>query len=129
MKICLTSFVIFILIFTGCKVNHRYTQPDFNNYKILKIDSLENLNIFYAKKNDSIFKIVTENVKLKNCIKIKPNYDYHLDLVSILPKNDFQKYHRYGSVVYGTLVKFDKDSTIVWDLFLTENIKGRCYLK
>lgn len=120
---------IIILIITGCKVNRNYIKQDVNSYKIIKIDSLENLNVFYAKKNDSVYKIVTEKNKLRNCIEIKINSNYHLKLESVFPKNFFQKYDKYGAKVYGTLVKFDKDSTIVWDLFLTDNIKGTCYFK
>lgn len=129
MKTIVNLFIIFILIFTGCKVNRHYTQTNLSSYKILKIDSLDNLNIFYAKKNDSIFKILSEKNKLKKCIKIKTNSYYRLYLVSVFPKIFFQKYDKSGAKVFGTLVEFDKDSTIVWDLFLTENIKGKCYFK
>jgi hypothetical protein len=95
-------------------------------YKISKIDSLENVYLIYAKSNDSIFKIVSQKLVLPDCKPIQLGESYNLKIISAFPENFSQKRDKYGIKMYNTLIKLKKG--IVWDLFVTENLKGLCYI-
>lgn len=104
------------------------------NYRITKIDSIENTYLVYAEKvdvsikNTAIIKIASAktktNCKIRNLITVDKNYK--LNPISLYPKNLVS--HNLRGITYnGTLVPFDKDYNIKKDLFITENLKGLCY--
>jgi hypothetical protein len=104
-------------------------------YKVYKIDSLENLYLIYARKNDSIYKIISQNQKENNCKNIKVNGVYCFKLHSRFESKFLGKYrmspkalpHVSGYNFYGTIVTLEGDS--IRDLYYAENIKGLCFIK
>lgn len=138
MKANYLFFLIFSFILFKCNIKKEATlinqsfvgvSKDFNNmYEIVKIDSIENVFLIYAKSNDSIFKIVSQKEISPNCNHIQLNESYDLKIVSVFPENFTQKRDKYGIKIYSTLIKFENDS-IVWDLFITKNLKGLCYIE
>ena len=116
----------------------------FKNYEVIKIDSsLLNNNKendvyqFYAKKNDTIIKIISfkNKRKPKFHIKIKLNGIYDFTLITLNP----EKYVDEGRGTMGiggstvsnskgvyTFFNYEKDS--VYDVFQAKNLKG-LYIK
>jgi hypothetical protein len=101
-------------------------------YKVTRIDSVKNLFLIYATRNDSVFKIVSLNQKGVNCIPLKVNGTYPFILHSrfegkyaIKSQNaDFNISYNY----YETFVSLEKDRGIR-DLFTADNLKGRYLCK
>jgi hypothetical protein len=106
------------------QVNNRTLSE--NKFEIIKIDSIENIYLIYAKKRDSIFKIATDKIRDSDCKKIKKNEFYELEIKSIFSPNFHQKLDITGFKFSGTLIKFGDEGT-VWDLFSCKNFKGLCY--
>jgi hypothetical protein len=104
-------------------------QGEFKDeFRILKIDSIENVYIIYARRNDSIFKIASKKVLSLNCQTIKIGEDIRLKIVSVfLPEEFHVKMRTAGVKIEGVLIPIEEE-TIVRDLYLTENLKGLCYL-
>ena len=101
-------------------------------YKISRIDSVKNLYIIYATRNDSLFKIISLNQKANNCVSLKVNCTYALKLHSRFegkyaikpPGADFNVEYNY----YGTFVSLERWRGIN-DLFTCDNLKGLCLCK
>jgi hypothetical protein len=104
----------------------RQSQYTDSVFKVFKIDSINNYYLVYAKKNDSIFKIVSTKNGKNNCLRIKKNKKYQLSL-QLIWKNSANT-----SLVTGTY--FD-DSTVIridWEkeiyaLYSCDNLHGLCY--
>lgn len=73
-KIVAISIILTILIAISTKA---FTQ----NFKVVKIDSIETKYLIYVERNDSIFKIVTNKAasnKSNNQIQIGKRYSFHI---------------------------------------------------
>ena len=110
----------------NCRNNWYRIKPlsgiNSEKYKIIKIDSLQNTYIIYAKKQDSTFKIVSKKNASDNCIIIKINEYYNLKIKSLFPVDYYQK-------IQISAIKFKLEGNgIVWDLFISENLNGLCYV-
>lgn len=134
---------LFIVLFLFSCNSFKITNKDYKEnktYLIKNIDSINDWNIIYAMKQDSLYKIVVKknNYEPKNCQKITIGKFYNLVLhsrkknvptingVKIRPVNniDIQCY------------SYDEDTNIcieidngIYDLYYTDNIKGLCYKK
>lgn len=106
------------------------------DYRIVKIDSIENTYLIYAErinvsiKNTEIIKIVSAKPKMQ-CEKnnlIVLNKNYKLNTHSLYPEN-LASHNLRGITYNGSLIFFDKDYNVKKDLFVTENLKGLCYKK
>lgn len=139
MKIIL--FVLTVLTL-GCRSNSPSTfskstaKTYVGEYSISKIDSVGNYNIFYAIKNDSTFKIISEKMYSNNCMPIRLNQTYYLTLHTALPDVRTAKGGTISVKSMGLVNCFDFDdqtqicyeNDCVRDIFYSENIKGRCYI-
>jgi hypothetical protein len=113
-------------------IEARPSEKPPTGYTVTRIDSVKNLFLIYATRNDSIFKIVSLNQKGVNCTPLKVNGTYPLTLHSrfegkyaIKSQNiDFNVSYNY----YGTFVSLEKERGIR-DLFTADNLKGRCVCK
>lgn len=124
-----------ILFLLSCKINtnkkSEISTSDLQSkgqFEIVKIDSIENTYIVYARRNDSIVKIVSAKETIPSCNSIKKGKFYALKLRSVFSPNFHQKLDIAGFKFNGTLIKIKGENT-VWDLFITENMKGLCYEK
>jgi hypothetical protein len=136
MKIVLFSFVIVLLSlsYIGKKNNKLILKENQTNLnqsdkcEIIKIDSIDNIYLLYAKRNDSIVKIVSLKLKDMNCNQIKVGDRYNLKINSFFSKNYPQKLDIKGFKVSNTIIKLEKNG-VIWDLFSSKNLKGLCYMK
>lgn len=90
MRTLLLLFIASMLI--GCSVmnNNSLCREDKSNratlFKIKSIKDKGEFYIIYAKRNDSLFKILSDKVKA-NGKKIKVNHYYKLELKKIFPRD------------------------------------------
>ncbi len=132
MKKVLMVFVIFILV--CCKIkpkNSSYEGLQGIQYKIHKIDSINNYYVISVKREDSLYKIISKKYNLTKCNKIIINENYGLKLNSIykdrlliMKKYNFNHFSGWG--IDDTL-KINKDSIKFY--YTTKNLKGICYNK
>ena len=101
-----------------------------SSYLFLKKDSMKykKNNLLFFTKNDTIFIVVTKKENYKNCELLAKNKSYSLKLISTRPKEiinylDFNSYPMYEDEV----VSLIKGNNIVWDLFLSPDLKNDCY--
>ena len=129
-KIIFITSVLFVLC--SCRIKSKVNEG--YEYRVIKIDSIENTYLIYAEKvdvtikNTDIIKIVsakTETYRKKsNLITVNKNYKF--STFSLYPK-DMVSHHLRGITYNGTVIPFDKDYNIKKDLFITKNIDGLCY--
>ena len=120
--------------------NNKIVKSD-KSYLVKEIKSINNWNIIYAVKKDSIYKIVTQKVKNNkndDCDKVVVGNYYNLVLhsrknnvpeingIKINPTNNLDvncySYDENTSICIETKKK-------IFDLHHTSNIKGLCYVK
>jgi hypothetical protein len=99
-----------------------------NNCEIIKIDSINNIYVLYAKRNDSLVKIVSMKQIDNNCKQIEIGHIYNLKIKSFFSDNFHQKLDIKGFKVSNTIIKLEGNG-VIWDLFSTENLKGLCYIE
>ena len=139
---------IFIILFIGfsfssyTKINvvDKRTQPYERQditFKIYQIDSINNYYIVYAKRHDSLYKIVAQKTTNSNCSKIEIGKNYRMTLYSIWTKpliiNGVDV--SLSSTPHVTCLGFDDSTSIcidrangIFDLFTCRNLNGLCYL-
>jgi hypothetical protein len=100
-----------------------------STFEILKIDSIENVYVIYAKKRDSIVKIVSKRNGLCNCNPIVKGGFYDLQINSLFPKKFPQKRDIAGIKYNFTLIRLEDTGGVIWDLFRTKNLNGLCFIK
>lgn len=104
---------------------------DLKKYKLLNIDSVSYKynNILYFEKDLSIYIVVTKKESLIKCNKLVEGEVYYLRIKSALPSNypnfrDIDSQYMYNEEV----IYFLKAENIKWGFYITENIKGLCYI-
>ena len=136
MKIIIT---IFALIGLNCLENAHYPSEKFNingveksrtdttqKFEIVKIDSIKSTYLIYARRNDSIIKIASKKEQVSGCKTIIKGMSYNLEVESLL-KETAGKLHMGGVRVENHLIRLE-GGKVVWDLFVTNNLKGLCYI-
>lgn len=96
-------------------------------YRIIKIDSINNVYTIYARKKNLLFKILSlKNDKIvKNLKKIKCGKDYKLELVSLLDSDSRFPTNVDGIEFHGETIELERDS--INDLYITKNLIGLYY--
>ena len=135
-----TAVIILSIVFFGCNT-HKYVvtdelllQKNPNPYFISKIDSINNFYVIYAKRNDSLFKIVSKKEAfLPRCNKIALNQSYPFDLTSMLSINGERiipnvSVHEVAGLQLNdsTIIEFENESRR--DLYSPSNLKGLCLI-
>lgn len=103
-----------------------------NLFNIYKIDSINSYYVIYAKKNSTIYKIVSKKEILPDCSRIYSGKGYTLNLISI-----WNKQNKIGEVEITPSAHINckslDDSTKVCiergyinDIYIAENLKGLC---
>lgn len=128
------SAIVFIALSCKSSLPNRVSE---NLYRIYKIDSINDYYLIYAKRGDSLFKIVSKRELVGKQQEIKVNKSYPLKLHSRrenLPTISGVKLEpmNYLDVeCFG----YDKNTTIcierdsINDLHYAENIKGKYFIK
>jgi hypothetical protein len=122
-----------ISLLTACKSNKHQDPPPGEAFKIVKLDSISNVYLIYARQKDTLYKIVSLKEATHTGRSIVVGASYQLDLVSLFIKN-FQGYDLsprntldIGGITYsGTLIKVERDSIV--DLYRARNVKGLCLI-
>lgn len=104
-------------------------------YEVIKLDSLNDVYLIYAKKAGTLFKIASKKTNTEKCSRIEVGEKYRFNLESLFPRNFQGKYdlspknlpHVSGVDFYGTTVTLEPDS--INDLFLARNVRGLCFMK
>ena len=121
-----------ISLLTACKSNKHQDPLPGEAFKIIKLDSIRNVYLIYARQNDTLYKIVSLKEVTHTGRSIVVDSSYRLDLVSLFIKK-FQGYDLspqntldIGGISYaGTLIKVERDSIV--DLYRARNVKGLCF--
>ncbi len=141
------KLMLLLIVISGC-IHSRVTQSDSNQqqkiisnndslYKIYKIDSINNYYLIYAKRQDTLYKIVSKKEIIPNCIHVRVGEEYMLLLSSIWTKKIMiGNVNASPSVIpHVTCLGFDDSTEIclerdsINDLHYAENIKGLCFIK
>ena len=109
-------------------------RQDSINYKVYKIDSINNYYLIYAKKGHDLFKVVSKKERIKMCNSIIVNnvYEFHLHSIlsinghPIIPANEIMELSGF-MIDHSTVIRFEGDS--IRDLYYADNIKGLCFIK
>jgi hypothetical protein len=117
------------------KKKYRQLDDPTKSYKVYKIDSINLFYLIYARRGNSIYKIVSKKVSKLNCdnsINIGKNYDFKLHSQSYNPETGKQDELPENSLLVNcfyydsiTTICVERDS--ITDLFYAENLKGLCY--
>jgi hypothetical protein len=141
------KYVILLLItIFSCKTNQGNKNKNFDSlktineieYKVYKIDSIDNYYLVYAKKEESIYKIVSKKMNIYDCNRIKINSNYPFKLIPF--KMDT---HRVGDTLKINLPRYEHSllcynfdgvtqicvERYMSDLYFAENVKGLCLIK
>lgn len=113
----------------------------FGSYKVARIDSLKSVYLIYARRNDTLFKIVSDKEMPNRCANIRPGQSYKFQLRSMLytdltPAEQAKSIpglkpldtHHMGGLDYdgkGLIIKLEGDS--IRDLYYAKNISGLCF--
>jgi len=122
-----------ISLLTACRSNQHQDPPPGKAFKIIKLDSISNVYLIYARKKDTLYKIVSLKEAAHTGQSLVVGASYRLDLVSLFIKN-FQGYDLspqntldIGGITYsGTLIKVERDSIV--DLYRARNVKGLYFI-
>jgi hypothetical protein len=122
-----------ISLLTACRSNKHQDPPPGKAFKIVKLDSISNVYLIYARQKNTLYKIVSLKEATHTGRSIVVGSSYQLDLVSLFIKN-FQGYDLspqnaldIGGISYaGTLIKVERDSIV--DLYRARNVKGLCFI-
>lgn len=122
----------------------RHTRPAFvdprEGYQVARIDSLGPVYLIYARRSDTLFKIVSDKTPAANCAKLQPGGRYKLQLRSLYftdaTREELAQYPipmatvgHLGSAGIdwdgkGLLIKMEGDS--ITDLYYAKNLAGLC---
>jgi hypothetical protein len=124
---------VLISLLTACRSNKHQDPPPGKAFKIVKLDSIRNVYLIYARQKDTLYKIVSLKEATHTGRSIVVGSSYQLDLVSLFIKN-FKGYDLspqntldIGGISYsGTLIKVERDSIV--DLYRARNVKGLCFI-
>jgi len=142
-----TYMAFLIVVFIACaqaksiSTKSTYQQSsdstNLNLYNVYKIDSINNFYLIYAKRGDSIYKIVSKKERNQYCdtiIKTNRKYEFKLHSQSYNPKtgklDELLENSLLVSCFYyddSTKICLERDS--INDLHYAENIKGLCFIK
>jgi hypothetical protein len=121
-----------ICILAACRSSKNPDSLPGKDFKIVRVDSINNVYLIYARKRNALYKIVSLKAGTHTGRSIVVGSSYPLDLVSLFIKN-FQGYDLspqrsmdIGGISFsGTLIKLERDSIV--DLYRAKNIKGLCF--
>jgi hypothetical protein len=121
--------IIIIWLFTNCspKATSSTNGSSQVRYEVYKIDSLNSYYFIYAKRNDSLFKIVSQKTIWNSGKIIKVGRTYDLALLS---SGNFHAGNLLVSCWYfddSTRVCIDRENGIN-DFYRTPNLKGLRYV-
>lgn len=127
-------YLLKIELITNNCYKHKPLTQQLISYTVYKIDSINSYYLIYAKKGDSIYKIVSKKVKITKCSKVTTNHNYAFKLHSSLYNKQIgtKKILAQNSLLVNCFY-YDKVTSIclegdsIRDLYSAENLKGLYY--
>lgn len=125
------TYLLIILSIYSCKSTSVISGYD---YKIQKIDSIDNVYLIYADRlnptsysNIQTVKIVSKKlaVKCRNKSLIRVGSEYKINIISIIP-DIVQKNHLNSVIFENTSISLENNN-IKNDIYRSDNIEGLCY--
>jgi hypothetical protein len=135
MKTILITVTFLIISSFSIKHNNNCLSfQDSKKYRVYKIDSINDYYIIYAKKEKTIYKIISkkDNSYTKNKIRINKFYRFNLRSMlmvngkSVIPTNQINEITGWR-VDKNTTINFEGDS--IRDIYISDDIKGLCLIK
>jgi len=121
---------------TNCSNISKTMLVDTQKYEVLKIDSINSFYIVYLIKDNIKYKVISKKTEEKTCSTITQHEKYIFNLSSV--KFTPIKFGNFTIVESLTVdcFPFDEQTTIcteekegIYDLYLTNNLKGLCYIE
>lgn len=123
--------IVMLIACSSSKVDNTSMGKSTSAYKVYKIDSINSYYLIYAKKGDSLYKIVSKKEDAKGFERIKINKSYEFELHStllnrqignttILPQNSLL----VNCFSYDDSTKICLEGDSIRDLYHADNIKG-----
>lgn len=127
MKLFYLIFILFLNV--SCKTTKIIQPEGYQSFKIIKIDTAQYQynNVFYAKNKGAVYKVVTKKENIEPCQKIELGETYELLIHSTAPEILKNRLDYSGASMYGGEGIAFEGGRVVWDLFITSDIKGNCY--
>ena len=131
--ILLVGFLFLLIIEKAyCQIDKISPDSVINKeFKIVKIDSIKNVYMIYAERNDSVFKIISIKEDIGYCQCLRLNSVYVLSVVSYFPPIVIKE--RIAGVRYGDTqinrVEENDGKNVLKDLYLSNDIKSKCYVR
>ena len=133
MKNSIILLSMFLFACTSIKKQENISKID-KLYNVYKIDSINSYYLIYAKKNDSLYKIVAQKEKRNNCNMIKSGSSYKFILHSMRENPPTIGGIKIKPINYMDIncFQFDKETSIckeegIYDLYFADNVKGLCF--
>jgi hypothetical protein len=96
-------------------------------FEVIKIDSLQKVYLIYAKRNSSVFKIVSKKGPGPKCRNVIIGEKYAFELTSF--HNLLPDVRRGTGIRYNdTIIKLE-GGDIIWDLFTCKNLDNLCFAR
>jgi hypothetical protein len=138
--------LILILAITYCYVScYSVKEIDesyqLNSYKIIKLDSINNVYVLSAMRLDTLYKILSYKDSSNKCRSIFVNNTYKLNLKSLFIRGFIDSSGRRfditpeavpgltGFEYHGVLVSIEDLPNQKRDLFEATNLRGLCFIK
>jgi len=134
--------LILSILFISCgktALTDKENNLKLTSYKVYKIETINDYYLIYAKKKDSLYKIVSKNEpSISGCQKIKLNNYYNFKLHSRRENAPTIGGVKLNPINYLDVecYMYDKDTKIcidakngIFDLYYAENVKGLCFIK
>jgi hypothetical protein len=119
-------FILSLVIIVSCKsslqMSKQYVHSE--NFKILSIDSINNVYVIHSFKENVYFKVLSYKNAFTSdgCNKIKVGNEYKLELKSLeVP------IYIDGIDFHGETIELERDS--INDLYEAKNLIGLCFIK
>lgn len=142
-------FLLLFFVFLSCNWNQKAERTDntidginslqkvtdnslvADKHKIIKIDSIGNVYIIYAKKENVYYKILSDKIgengeNNEACNQIIIEHYYNLKLKSMFDDRTRPSFKITGVLYNEQEIEFERDS--INDLHFAENIKGLCII-
>lgn len=120
-NVILVFVILCLIINISCKVSQ--TTETFRNYKIISIDSIDNVYIIHAKSKDRYFKIVSEKENIQtDRKKIKIDKSYKFRLTSLFKDREKFRANFDGVDFKGQSILLEKDS--IYDIHTSKQLRG-----
>jgi hypothetical protein len=139
MKYSLIVISVLLVFGIRCSANSPSYRRNSNwqdsiNYKVYKIDSINNYHLIYANQGRKLFKIIVkkEQVKRGKKIIVNSSYPFHLQSIlyangnALIPGNQIMELSGWR-IDDSTTIKFEGDS--IRDLYNADNIRGLYFIK